>query len=236
MSLRPALYGWKIQEFIDVIGSKNVKVQKAALGHLREVYESPGDQAELRKARAWLRTLINKGYPLRRDRKPPIVRADGELLLMRMETGIHVAVVNSLVQALRRDEFVQPLFDRWSQGVSSAIHNELRACGLFGSRASSVEFITALSRLDGGTALFGDGFHTGWEYYSVIEKAQIGLLLAGFEAVLNFERKLPDGIPAEAKKRLRTRVSADARGLITELIDWFGKIERAGQDAFILWS
>jgi hypothetical protein len=236
MSLRMNLYGWKLQEFIDVIGSKSAKVLETASAHLAEKFKGRSDHADLPKAIAWLRTLINEGHPLRQDRERPTVGADGDLVVMHMEAGIHVAVINSLVVTLRREEFLNPAFDSWSQGISSAIHKELRVCGFIGSSQCSVEFLQALWRLDGGTPLFGDDFCTGWEYYSIIENDQIAALVTSFEAALRFERILPDGIPEEARKRLRTRLSDDVREFLGNLIGWFGQIHQAGQDAFITWS
>jgi hypothetical protein len=133
----------------------------------------------------------------------------------------------ALFLALRRAEFLNPAFDSWSQGISSAIHNELRACGFIGSSQCSVEFLQALWRLDGGTPLFGDDFCTGWEYYSIIENDQIAALVTSFEAALRFERILPDGIPEEARKRLRTRFSDDVRKFLGDLIGWLGQIHQS---------
>src|SRR5262245_29699396 len=126
MSLRMALYGWKLQEFIAVIGSKDAKVLEAASAHLAEAFEGHRDQTTLPKAMAWLRTLINKGFPLRNQRERPTVAADGDLLVMRMEAGIHVAVIHSIFWGIRREEFLNPASDTWGQGVSSSLHEELR--------------------------------------------------------------------------------------------------------------
>jgi hypothetical protein len=57
MSLRMNLYGWQLQEFIDVIGSKNAKVLETASAHLAEEFKGRSDHADLPKAIAWLRTL-----------------------------------------------------------------------------------------------------------------------------------------------------------------------------------
>jgi hypothetical protein len=65
----------------------------------------------------------------------------------------------------------------------------------------------------------------------MIENDQIAALVTSFEAALRFERILPDGIPEEARKRLGTRLSDDARKFLGDLIGWFGQIHQAGQDA-----
>src|SRR5262249_25039951 len=153
------------------------------------------DQTALPKASAWLQTLINEGYPLRHQRQRPTVAADGDLLVMRMEAGIHVAVIHSIFLAIRRGEFLHPAFHTLGQGVSSGLHDELRACGFIGSNKCSVPFLQALFKLDGGAPLFGDDFSTGWEFYSIIENDQIAALITALQAALSFERKLPDGIP-----------------------------------------
>jgi hypothetical protein len=63
MSLRASLYGWRLQEFIDVIGSKNSVVLKAAAAHLAEIYKNEKDKSKLQSAIAWLQTLIFSGQP-----------------------------------------------------------------------------------------------------------------------------------------------------------------------------
>jgi hypothetical protein len=235
MSLRMDLHGWKLQEFIDVIGSKNATVLERASAHLEELYKGAKDD-DLSKALAWLHTLINEGHSLRWERERPAVAMDGALLAMQMEAGIHVNVIYSLVEAIRREEFLHPAFDSWGQGVSTGLRNEFSACGFIGSRECSIEFLQALHRLDGGTPLFGDDFYTSWQYYSIIENDRIAALVQGFEGVLRFERKLPADIPDHIRERFKVRVSDDYKKLISDLIGWLGQIEQAGQDAFILWS
>jgi hypothetical protein len=233
MSLRVTLYSWKLQEFIDVIGSKNSVVLKAAATNLANIYKREKDNSKLNSANAWLRTLINQGFPLRRDRKRPTVGAKGKLLVMHMEAGIHVAVIHSLICSLGAKRVT---FDEWSQGIHGAIHKELRECGFLRSEKVQVEFLLTLGKLDCGTPLFGDDFFTGWELYSIIENHEIAALVAGFRAALRFKRKLPRGLPKDVKKRLKTRVSDDCREFLGKSVKWFGQIQKAGQDAYILWS
>src|SRR5581483_5895011 len=51
-------------------------------------------EPELSRGKAWLTTLIETGYPLRRDRQPPPEPAGGGLLTVQMETEVHVFVVH----------------------------------------------------------------------------------------------------------------------------------------------
>ncbi len=233
MSLRVTLCSWKLQEFVDVIGSKNSVVLKAAASHLANVYKHEKDNSKLNSANAWLRTLINQGLPLRRDRKTPTVGAKGNLLVLHMEAGIHVSVINSIVSALGGK---QRACDEWGSGLSSAFHSELRRCGFFRDTRVPLDFITTLVKLDGGTPLFGDGFHTGWEFYSVIENREIAALVAGFRAALRFRRILPRSFPKDARKRVQTRLSDDLRPLLGKIVKLFAQIQKAGQDAYIIWS
>jgi hypothetical protein len=46
---------------------------------------------------------------------------------------------------------------------------------------------------------------------------------------------LPEGYPEEATKKMRTGLSEGGKQLIGDMIKWLGQIQRAGQDAFILW-
>jgi hypothetical protein len=232
MSLRVTLCSWKLQEFIDVIGSKNSVVLKAAAAHLADIYKNEKDKPQLHSANAWLRTLINQGLPLRRDRERPTVGAKGKLLVMHMEAGVHVAVIDSIVSALGGKQLA---FDVWGSRLSSALHSELRRCGFFQTRVP-LDFITTMGKLDGGTPLFGDGFHTGWEFYSVIENHEIAALVAGFRAALRFRRKLPRSFSKEARKRVSTRLPDDLRPLLGKIVKLFAQIQKESQDAYILWS
>jgi hypothetical protein len=233
MSLRPSLYRWKLREFIDMIGSKNSVVLKAAAAHLADIYKNEKERSKFQSANAWLQTLINQGLPLRRDRERPTVGAKGNLLATHMEAGIHVAVIHSLICTLGAKRVT---FDEWSQGIHGAIHKELRESGFLRSEKVQLEFLLTLRKLDCGTPLFGDDFYTGWEFYSIIENHEIAALVAGFRAALRFKRELPRSFPKEARKRIKTRVSDDFRDFIGKSVKWFGQIQKAGQDAYILWS
>ena len=236
MSLRVTLCSFRLQELIDVIGSKNAVVLKAATSHLAEVYKNEKDESKFQSANAWLRTVINEGVSLRRDRKTPSVGKKGNLLVLHMEVGTHIAVIHSIVRVLGGKELV---FDEWSQGISGAILSELSGCGFSDSRRGQkgqLEFLLTLRKLDCGTPLFGDGFHTGWEFYSIIENKEIAVLVAGFREALRFKRELPDWLPKDRKKQLKTRVSDDCRKFLGKSVKWLAQIQKAGQDAYILWS
>jgi hypothetical protein len=230
------LYGWKLQEFIDAIGSKNTRLLKRASSHLEKTYKGGRDEANLPKALAWLRTLINEGHSLRKDRQWPAPGVDGGLVIMHMEAGIHVAAVFCLFQALRRKEYLDSGFDLWNDRISLALSDDLRACGFNNSRKYSVEFIQALWKLGGGTPLFGDDFCTNWEKYAIIENKQLAILVAGFQAALNFRRKLPKSMSASDRKRINTCLSDRSKQFVSELVGWLRGIQRASQDAFILWA
>jgi len=158
------------------------------------------------------------------------------LVVMHMEAGIHFAAVFCLFEPLRRKEYLDPGFDLWSDRVSLALSDDLRACGFNNSREYSVEFIQALWKLGGGTPLFGDDFCTNWEKYAIIENNQLAVLVAGFQAALGFKRKLPKSMSASDRKRIKTRLSDKPKEFISDLVGWLGQIQEAGQDAFILWA
>jgi hypothetical protein len=233
MSLRPSLYSWKLQEFIDLIGSKNSVLLKAAAAQLADIYKNEKAKSKLQSANAWLGTLINQGLPFRRDRERPTVGANGNLLVTHMEAGIHVAVIHSVVCALGAKRVT---FDEWGQATHNAIHRELRESGFLRLGKVQLDFLTTNQKLACGTPLFGDDFYTGWEFYSIIENHEIAALVAGFRAALRFKRKLPRGLPKDARKRIKTRVSDEFRDFIGKFVKWFRQIQKAGQDAYILWS
>src|SRR5262249_18541504 len=96
------LYGWSFQSFHDVLWSNEASVLKAATGHLEDTLK---DESALARSKAWLRTLIEAGFPMRHERGPKPEPADGGLLTLQMETETHVCAVNSIVCAIRRDDF-----------------------------------------------------------------------------------------------------------------------------------
>jgi hypothetical protein len=89
------LYGWKLQEFIDVLGSKNATLLETAFVNLEGKYKGERNEADVAKALGWLRTLINEGHSLRKDREFPTLGMDGALVAMHMEDGVHVAVTTA---------------------------------------------------------------------------------------------------------------------------------------------
>ena len=67
MSLRMNLYGWSFQSFRDVLGSRNSSVLDAAMAVLAETVR---DESALNHSKAWLRTLIETGFPMYSEREP----------------------------------------------------------------------------------------------------------------------------------------------------------------------
>jgi hypothetical protein len=48
-------------------------------------------------------------------------------------------------------------------------------------------------------------------------------------------RALPEGYPEEVPKTMATELSDGGKAFVLDLIKWFGQIQQAGQDVFILW-
>jgi hypothetical protein len=95
------LYGWSLPSFTAVLGSKDAAVLEAATARLAETLP---EEPALSRARAWLRTLIEDGFPYRHDRKPAAEPAGGGLLNVQMETEAHVLAVHCLARAIARDD------------------------------------------------------------------------------------------------------------------------------------
>ena len=60
-------------------------------------------------------------------------------------------------------------------------------------------------------------------------------MISVFQAAKEFKRSLPDNLPEDYKAKMRTSLSEAGKEFIGDLIKWFSQIQRAGQDAFILW-
>jgi hypothetical protein len=67
-------------------------------------------------------------------------------------------------------------------------------------------------------------------------------MVSVLQAAVEFERPMrapPKGMSEEVeeqwKSRNRSRLSKGGKAFAEDLIKWFGAIQRAGQDAFILW-
>ena len=234
MSLRMNLYGWRLSFFTQVLGSKDSALLEAATGRLSEAL--PKEPA-LSKARAWLQTLIESGFPLRQHRPPPSEPADGGLLAVQMETAIHVAVVHCLARAIAREDDLDLAIDSssWKHPVVDLLYNELAACEFHHSGKCPVEFHSWMDKLSNGSPIFGDDFRTSWEFYSWFSNEELVAIIPVFQAAEGFKRTLPENLREDYKAKIRTSLSEGGKQFIADLIKWFSAIQRAGQDAFILW-
>jgi hypothetical protein len=71
------VYGWSLPSFRQVLGSKDSAVLEKATALLSKTLpKEPG----LSKAKAWLATLIERGFPLRQGRQPPSEGQDAFIL------------------------------------------------------------------------------------------------------------------------------------------------------------
>lgn len=92
-----------------------------------------------------------------------------------------------------------------------------------------------MSRLSNGSPLFGDDFCTEWPFYTLFSNQELAAMIPVFQAAADFKRLLPEGYPEEPTDKLRASLSDSGKAFIEDLIKWFGQIQRAGQDALILW-
>ena len=234
MSLRMNLYGWSFPSFTQVLGSKDSAVLEAATARVSEAL--PKEPA-FSKAKAWLRTLIESGFPLRQEREPPSEPADGGLLTVQMETEVHAVVAYCLARAIARDDHLDLASESsdWAHPAVGSLYQDLASCGFTRSKSCCVQYFTWMSRLSNGSPLFGDDFRTEWSFYTLFTNDELAAMIPVFQAAADFNRPLPKGYPEEAAKQMRTGLSEGGKEFIGDLIKWFGQIQRAGQDAFILW-
>jgi hypothetical protein len=229
------LYGWRFSSFTQALGGKNSALLDAAAARLSEAF--PKDPVALAKARAWLQTLIESGFPLRQDRQPPSEPAAGGLLTAQMETALHVAVVHCLIRAIACADDLDLAIDSssWKHPAVASLYNELSACKFHHSGKCPVEFHAWMCKLIDGSPIFGDDFRTSWEFYSWFSNAELAAIIPVFQAAEQFKRTLPENLPENYQAKVRTSLSEGGKQFIGDLIKWFGAIQRAGQDAFILW-
>jgi hypothetical protein len=228
------LYGWSLSSFTQVLGSKDAAVLDAANA---DVVESLPNEPGLSRGKAWLRTLIEKGCPLRQEREPPAIPGDGGLLTMQMETEVHAIVVYCIVCAIARDEHLDLAEESsyWAHSSVGALYQELSTCGFSRSPQCGVQYFSWMSKLLHGAPLFGDDFRSDWSFYSVFSNQELAEMIPVFQAAAEFKRTLPADYPAEAKANIRLELSENGKRFIGDLIGWFRRIQQAGQDAFILW-
>jgi hypothetical protein len=234
------VYASSLSSFTKVLGSKDFKVLKAASARLTEIFS---DEAARTRALAWLRTLVQDGFPLKRDREPVSEPADGGLLTMRMETEAHLPVVYCIVEAISTDGLTNLGEKGWGHPAVSSLFNELRACGFTDSMPflRSREFITNYYRwmhmLSNGTPLFGDDFRSSWSYYTWFTNKELANIIPVFRAAAKFRRPpLSSNMPNRLKRKMMMHLSKGGKEFIGDLIKWFGQIQKARKDAFIYWS
>jgi hypothetical protein len=241
MSLRMNIYGTSLTSFKQVIGSKDSAVLEEATACLSAAYER--EPEILTRAKAWLRTLIVDGFPLRQDRKPPSEPADGGLLTMHMETEMHAFVVHCIVRAIATDDHLNLAeeSDTWAHPAVGSLYRELSDRGftrsehITHSEQSIIDYHKWMVKLVNGGPLFGDDFRSNWSFYSFFTNQELAFIIPIFQAALEFEGPMPDNIPDHLKDRIQTHLSERAKMFVRDLIKWLGQIHEAGQDAFIMW-
>jgi len=241
MSLRINIYGTSLSSFKEVLGSKNAEVLEAAMSWLTD---AKFDEPEFTRGKAWLRTLIEDGFPLRQDREPPSEPADGGLMTVQAETEMHVHVMYCIIQAIATDDHLNLAEESstWAHPAVESLSRELWNCGFARSEGRikhSKQSIEAyhkwMRKLVNGGPLFGDDFRSHWSIYSFFTNQELAFIIPIFQAALEFQSPVPDNIPDHLKDRIQTRLSEGAKRFVGDLIKWFGQIHEAGQDAFIFW-
>ena len=228
------LYGWSLPSFTRVLGSKDPAVFDAAAGCLSESLEREPART---KGAVWLRTLVNVGYPLREDRGPPAELADGGLLTMQMETEAHAVVVYSVMRAIARPEHIDfaGQSSNWTHAAVGSLYRELASCGFTKSKQCPPQYFTWMAKLSGGSPLFGDDFRSDWTFYSWLSNQELVSFVSVLRAAAEFKRALPPGMPEALAQRTPTELSESGKEFVGNLIRWFGQLQQASQDAFILW-
>ena len=229
------LYGWSLPSFTEILGSKDSAVLERALALLTETLPKEPEQS---KAMLWVRTLIESGFTFRGDRQSPSDRSDGGLLTVQMEAEFHVFAVYCIVRAIARNEHMNLTIESsdWKHGSVRALYDELSSCGFSRSKSCSVQYFSWMTRLSNGSPLFGDDFNTGWSFYTFFTNEEVAAMIPVFQAASDFKRQLPASYSDEAKGRMKTELSESGKEFIADLVNWFGQIQRSGQDVFILWS
>lgn len=189
------------------------------------------------KAKRWLRTLIEDGFPLSGQREPSTEPDDGGLLNVQMETEVHVYAVYCLARAIARDNYLDLASESsgWKYGAVGAHASDAASCGFTESESCSPRYFSAMSALRNGTPLFGDGFRTKWSFYTLFSNDELAALIPVFQAAADFKRIFPKEYPETYTKNMQTTLSKGSRDFVLDLINWFDKLHQAKQDALILW-
>lgn len=228
------LRGWCLSSFTHVLGSKDL----AALdGALTRIAESMTREPARSKAAVWVRTLVNDGFPLRGDRGPAAEAADGGLLTIRAEAEYHAIAVHDLVRTIARPEHLDLACESsvWTHDAVGSLYRELAACGFTKSRQCPVQYFTWMSRLSGGSPLFGDEFRSDWSFYSWFGTQELADFVPMLRAATEFKRPRPPGLPPSMAERLPAELSEGGKQFADDLARWLGQLHAAGQDAFVLW-
>jgi hypothetical protein len=215
------------------LGSKDSSLLHAASAILEK---SLKDDAAIR-GKLWLETLIERGYPLRTERDPLALPADGGLLRMQLETETHAFAIYSLARALAGERWLDLAGESsvWNHGAVNSYFSELSACGFMRSKECPPKFWLWMAALGNGTPLFGDDFRTDWSFYCVLSNEDLVSLIKFLEATLAFVRTLPESIPNEAKATMKVGLSEQGKSFAGDLSRWLTQIQSLGQDAFIMW-
>src|SRR5215469_6663797 len=120
MSLRMNLYGWSFTAFRNTIGSGDEALLQKATAQLNEALKEP----HLSRGVAWLRTLIQKGYPLREEPAPFLPREDGGLVSVLAETETHAVVVDAIKMAIAQPDHLNLVVrsSTWVKECGASLH------------------------------------------------------------------------------------------------------------------
>jgi hypothetical protein len=230
------IYGWSQDDFVAVVGSKNSSLIEKASAILSASLREP----TLAKGQAWLRKLIMEGYPFRSEHKQPSEPEDGGLWTMQMETEAHAITMYCIARAISRDEHLNLASDSsyWSHPSVEAFYREAQSCQFPRSKDCPREYYTWMHQLGNGTPVFGDEFRSAWCFYTLFSNDELKSMIPVFQAAVDFERTLPEGIPPEIARHAQSmpdRFSDSGKNFARDLVKWFEQIQKADQDAFILW-
>jgi len=228
------LYGFSKPAFHQVLGSGDETVLQSATALFEE---SQNDEAACARGKSWLKTLIMHGHPLHNEHEQTKTPLDGGLLTVKMETETHAFVVYSLARAVAAN--VSPDLSQdssnWTYAAISGLQSELSACHFSRSSECPREYHSLIVKLVSGSPIFGEEFRTSWSFYSILTNHELAVIVPILAAAINYERQLPQKMPAELKKQFSTQLSQEGKQFAQELSRWFGQLHAAGQDAFVMW-
>src|ERR1700722_20139319 len=132
------LYGWHLSSFTKVLGSRDSTTLETAAARLNETLQKEPSRST---AMAWLRTLIEKGFPLRQDRYPQAEAADGGLLTVQMETEAHAFVVYCVMRAIAGADHLDLASESssWAHPAVGSLYQDLASCDFTRSKNCNVK-------------------------------------------------------------------------------------------------